>query len=93
MAAFELVWTCTFERTLRRYLGRHPELAGLVGDVLGQLELDPASPRLRLHPLHGRHQGKHAVRLTHTDRVVLILRWCEHEIVLLDIGSHGEVYR
>lgn len=62
-------------------------------DVLRQLETDPASPRLRLHPLKDRHHGKHAVRLTYEYRIVLILRMTAKEIVLLDVGSHDEVYR
>jgi hypothetical protein len=40
MAAFTLVWTETFERTARKFLRRHPELAGIFEDVLQQLETD-----------------------------------------------------
>lgn len=92
-APFTLVWTETFLRTARKFLRRHRDLKGLFEDVLHQLETDPASPRLRLHSLHGRHSGKHAVRLTYEYRIVLILRMAAREIVLLDIGSHDEVYR
>ena len=88
-----LVWTETFVRTARKFLRRRPELAGLFEEVLRQLETDPRSPRLRLHPLHGRHQGKHAARLTYEYRIVLILQVTAHEILLLDVGSHDEVYR
>jgi len=90
---FTLVWTETFLRTARKFLRRHRDLQGLFEDVLRQLEADPASPRLRLHPLHGRHHGKHAVRLTYEHRIVLILRMTAREILLLDVGSHDEVYR
>ena len=90
---FTLVWTETFLRTARKFLRRHRDLKGLFEDVLRQLETDPASPRLRLHPLQGRHRGKHAVRLTYEHRIVLILRTTAKEIVLLDVGSHDEVYR
>lgn len=93
MPGFTLVWTATFERTARKFLRRHPELAGLFEDVLLQLESDPRAPRLRLHRLKGRHRDKHAVSLTYSYRIVLILRLTADEIVLLDIGSHDEVYR
>ncbi len=43
--------------------------------------------------LHGRHQGKHAVRLTYEYRIVLILRMTAREVLLLDVGSHDEVYQ
>lgn len=90
---FTLVWTETFLRTARKFLRRHRDLEGLFENVLRQLETDPASPRLRLHPLQGRHRGKHAVRVTYEHRIVLILRMTAKEIVLLDVGSHDEVYR
>ena len=93
MPAFTLVWTETFERTARKFLFRHPELAGIFEDVLQQLEADPHSPKLRLHPLKGKHRNKHSVRLTYSQRIVLILSITSSEIILLDVGSHDEVYR
>jgi mRNA-degrading endonuclease YafQ of YafQ-DinJ toxin-antitoxin module len=91
--AFLLVWTASFARTARKFLRRHPELAGVFEDVLKQLETDPHAPRLRLHPLRGRHAGQQAVRLTYEYRIVLILRLTPKEIILLDVGTHDEVYR
>ena len=93
MAAYNLVWTQTFLRTARRFIRRHPDLAGVLEDVLRQLETDPTAPRLRLHRLKGGHRGKHAVRLTYSHRIVMILQIAEKEVILLDIGSHDEVYR
>lgn len=90
---FTLVWTETFARTARKFLRRHPGLEGIFEDVLRQLETDPHALRLRLHPLKGQDKGKHAVSLTYDYRVVLILRLMAREIVLLDVGTHDEVYR
>ena len=92
MAMFTLVWTAMFERTARKFLRRHPDLAGLFEDVLVQLETDSRVPRLRLHRLKGKHRDKHAVSLTYSHRIVLILRLEAGEVVLLDVGSHDEVY-
>ncbi|TAN38016.1 MAG: plasmid stabilization protein [Verrucomicrobia bacterium] len=89
---FGLVWTESFARTARKFLRRHPDLVGLFEDVLKQLETDPHAPRLRLHPLQGKHRGKQAVSLTYQYRIALILRITAKEIVLLDVGSHDEVY-
>ena len=93
MTKFVLIWTATFERTARKFLRRHPDLAGLFEDILLQLESDPHAPKLRLHPLKGKHRDKHAVSLTYSYRIVLILRITASEIVLLDVGAHDEVYR
>jgi len=93
MPKLTLVWSATFERTARKFLRRHPERAGLFEDVLLQLESDPHAPKLRLHRLKGRHHDKHAVSLTYSHRIVLILRLTADEIILFDVGSHDEVYR
>lgn len=93
MPPYALVWTETFERTARKFLWRHPELTGLFEDVLLQLETDPRAPRLRLHRLKGKHRDKHAVSLTYSYRITLILRLTSDAIFLLDVGSHDEVYR
>ena len=93
MPAYRLLWTAAFLRTARKFIRRHPALEGELEDVLVQLEKDPRAPRLRLHPLQGKHLGKHAVSLTYSHRIVLILRVTEKEVVLLDIGTHDDVYR
>jgi len=88
-----LIRTETFLRTARRFLKRRPELKGELLDLLQRLEKDPKDPRLRLHKLHGKHQNKHAVSLTYSLRVVLILRITLKEVIFLDIGSHEAVCR
>jgi len=45
-----------------------------------------------LHPLKGKMQGLHAVSVTYSYRISLTLKVTEKEIILLDIGSHDEVY-
>ncbi len=92
MPKFSLVWTNTFTRTARKFLRRHPDLAGLFEDVLTQLECNPNSPRLRLHRLKGKHHDKHSVSLTYSYRIVISLQIENDEITLLDVGSHDEVY-
>ena len=89
----QLIWTLTFLRTAKRFLRKHPALRPEFQRLLEQLEVDPAHPRLRLHPLKGRLRGKHAVSLTYSHRIVLLLRLEKDEITLLDIGTHDEVYR
>ncbi|MBN1363779.1 MAG: type II toxin-antitoxin system YafQ family toxin [Syntrophaceae bacterium] len=91
-ATYTLVWTDTFSRTARKFLRRHPELTGLFKDILQLLETDPHAPRLHLHPLKGKHQGKHSVRINYEYRIVLILRVTDKDVIILDVGSHDEVY-
>ncbi len=92
MTAYQLLWTDTYLRTARKFIRKHPDLESELDAVLKQLEADPHAPRLRLHALQGKHRGKHAVSLTYSHRIVLVLRMVAREIVLLDIGTHDEVY-
>ena len=89
----QLVWMPTFIRTARKLLRKNPALRPEFQVVVEQLEADPFHPRLRLHPLKGNLQGKHAASVTYSHRLVLLLRLEQHEIILLDVGSHDEVYR
>ncbi|MGA9752227.1 MAG: plasmid stabilization protein [Acidobacteriota bacterium] len=88
-----LARTKTFLATARKFFRRHPELTGEFADLLEQLRQDPFAPRLRMHPLKGRHKGTHSVSLTYSFRVVVLVRITRKEVILLDIGSHDEVYR
>ena len=85
--------TETFLRTARKFLGRHPDLKPEFIDLLRQLKDDPSAPRLRAHPLQGKHAGKRAVSLTYSFRVVITVQIRGKKVILLDIGSHAEVYR
>ena len=90
---YTLVWSSAFTRQAQKFLRRHPELQARFEDALRDLEADPFLPRLHLHSLEGELDGLHAARLTHAYRILLVLRITEHEITLLDIGSHDAVYR
>lgn len=87
-----LVWTNTFARTARKFLKKNPDLLPEFERTLKQLEIDPSHPKLRLHPLKGNLAGKHAVSLTYSHRIVLILALSKGEIVLLDVGTHDQTY-
>jgi len=88
-----LARTKTFLATARKFFRRYPELMGEFAGLLEQLRQDPFAPRLRTHPLKGRHRGTHSVSLTYSFRPVVLVRITRKEVVLLDIGSHDEVYR
>ena len=92
MPSYRLLWTHTYLRTARKFIRQHPDLESELEAVLKQLEDNPHVPRLRLHALQGKHRGKHAASLTYSHRIVLVLRVVAREIVLLDIGTHNEVY-
>ncbi len=87
-----LVTTAFFERRARKFLTRHPDLRPRLVETLAQLRADPFQPGLRLHSLGGKLQGMQAVGLTYRYRITLTMQVTEREVLLLDIGTHDEVY-
>lgn len=84
--------TAFFDRRARKFLAKHSDLRPRVAETLSQLADDPFHPSLRLQALSGKLQGLQAVSLTYSYRITLTLQITEHEILLIDIGSHDEVY-
>ncbi len=90
--SWTLATTTSFDRRARKFLNKHPDLRPHFIQTLEQLRADPFQPSLRIHPLSGRLQGLQAISLTYSYRITLTLQVTEHEILLLDIVSHDEVY-
>ena len=82
-----------FLRQARKFFKRHPDLRQRFSRVLSDLQADPFQPQLALHPLSGKLTGCHSVSLTQNYRITLTLMITAKEIILLDVGSHDEVYR
>ena len=90
---YKIITPEQFLRQARRFLKKHPDLKTRFARVLSDLQVDPFQNRLELHPLSGKLAGCHAVHSTHSYRLTLTLLFNEREIILLDIGSHDQVYR
>jgi mRNA-degrading endonuclease YafQ of YafQ-DinJ toxin-antitoxin module len=89
---YNLVFTASYEKIERRFLQRHPQLLERYAKTLALLEHDPLHPSLRLHALEGRLAGLHSVSINLQYRITLELELREGEIILVSVGSHGEVY-
>lgn len=91
---WQLSTTATFDRRAARFLKKHPDdLHRRFVDTLTYLTTDPFDPGLRLHALSGKLQGVQAVSINYSYPITLTLQITEHSVLLLDIGSHDEVYR
>lgn len=90
---FTLTSPQQFLRQACKFFKKHPDLKLRFARLLADLQRDPFAPDLELHPLTGKLSGCHAVSLTYSYRITLTLLITEQEIVLLDIGSHDEMYR
>lgn len=90
---YALVWTACFTRAAEKFVKYHPELRAKFTATLRDLEVGLFQAHLKYHHLTGKLKGIQAVSLTHSYRITLTVMVTEQEIILLDIGSHDEVYR
>ena len=90
---FTLDATEYFLRRARKFLKKHPDLKERFAQVVEDLRQDPFAPHLAYHPVGGKLKGVQAVSLTESYRIILTLEIADKEIILLDIGSHDDVYR
>jgi addiction module RelE/StbE family toxin len=90
---FSVTTSDQFLRQARKFFKKHPDLKPRFAAVFEALKQDPFQSGLGLHQLAGKLSGCHAVRLTYSYRITLTVMITDKEIILLDIGSHDEVYR
>ena len=90
---FTVTTSDRFIRQARKFFKRHPGLKPRFAATITALQHDPFQPSLGLHQLSGKLAGCHAVSLTYSYRITLTLLITDKEIILLDIGSHDELYR
>ncbi len=89
---YTLVYPHSYIKRAKKFLTKHPELVGQYEKTLKILEINPHHPALRLHALKGRLKGLHSISINISYRITLEFYITEKEIVLVQIGSHDEVY-
>lgn len=90
---YALIWTPRFTRSAKKFIQHHSELKTKFANILHDLERDPFQSHLKYHQLGGKLKGIQAVSLTDSYHITLPVVISDKEIILLDVGSHGEVYR
>jgi addiction module RelE/StbE family toxin len=91
-----LIWGRTFVRSFKRFSKRHPDLMKDVEKTLRLLVEDPFAPQLETHKLKGKLSGSWACTVGYDLRIVFDFvkkeGQRESDILLMEIGSHEEVY-
>lgn len=86
----KLIFSIRFEKKLRGFIKKHPELTEIIKQKLLILQENPRDPRLKIHKLTGKLKSLFAVSITYEYRVIFDLE--DDSIFLLAIGTHDEVY-
>jgi addiction module RelE/StbE family toxin len=89
---YKIVQSKRYLKRAAKFFKKHPDLLPKYQKVLEQLEVDPHYPSLRLHKLKGELNEYYSVSIDRSYRIVIDLIITDKEIILLDIGSHDEVY-
>jgi len=87
-----LIFTESYEKRARKFLKKHPELEGQYTKTLKLLEINPTHKALRLHKLKGRLKSLHSASINYSYRIAFKFIIKNEEIILVDVGSHDEVY-
>jgi len=90
--SYRLVYTDSYVRRAKKFLKKHPQILGQYEKTLQLLELNPYHPSLRFHGLQGSLSGLSSVSINMSYRIVLELIIQDSDIILVDIGSHDQVY-
>jgi len=91
--SYSLIFTDSYQKRARRFAKQHPELKEQYRKTLMLLSQNPYHPSLRLHPLKGRLAALHSVSINLSYRITLEMVINHNEIVLVNVGSHNEVYQ
>jgi len=84
--------TESFERTAQKFFKKHRDLLNRFEEVVEMLEADPFTSALKTHKLKGELSKYYACRLSYEYRIILTIIILEEKVILMDIGSHDEVY-
>lgn len=91
-----LIWGRTFVRAMKRTVRKNPALKQDIEDILRLLQENPFAPQLATHKLKGKLADSWACSVDYDLRIVFDFvksaNQQEDDILLLEIGTHDEVY-
>ena len=91
-----LVFSSSFKRAFKTTIKRRPDFKPKIEAKLRLLATNPFDPILRSHKLKGKLLGAWACSVEYDCRIVFSFahnsETKEEEIILIDIGTHDEVY-
>lgn len=90
--SFRIIYPNSYLKRAAKFARRHPDILPQYEKTLQLLELNPFHPSLRLHRLSGALSDLHSVSINISYRIILEFFVADGKIVLVNVGSHDEVY-
>ncbi len=88
----KLVWDASFKRSYQKRVSRDTRLKKKFWNTLKIFSTAPFDSKLKTHKLTGKLSGLWAVSVDYDCRIVFKFYKETNEVLLIDIGSHDEVY-
>lgn len=88
----KLVKDDSYQRKERKFFKKHAYLVDKYAEVLTKLKTNPFDSSLKTHKLKGELSEFHSCSLTYEYRIICIFLIQDETIILVDIGSHEDVY-
>ncbi|MEN4046713.1 type II toxin-antitoxin system mRNA interferase toxin, RelE/StbE family [Sulfurimonas sp. NWX367] len=89
---YEITFSKKYEKTVKKFFKKHQNLKGKYTKTILLLQKNPFYPSLRLHKLQGSLSEYHSVSIDMDYRILIDFIIIDEQIILIDIGSHDEVY-
>ena len=90
--SFRVIYTKSYLKRATKFAKRHPDLLAQYEKALKLLELNPFHPSLRLHRLSGSLSDLHSISINISYRIILEFLIEDGKIILVNVGSHDEIY-
>jgi proteic killer suppression protein len=90
--SFRVIYTKSYLKRATKFAKRHPDLLAQYEKALKLLELNPFHPSLRLHRLSGSLSDLHSISINISYRITLEFLIEDSKIILVNVGSHDEIY-
>ncbi len=90
-----LVFSRSFKRAFKTVIKHQPDIKLKIEERLRILAIDPYHPILRTHKLKGKLSNAWACSVEYDCRIIFGIiknQEAEEEILLIDIGTHDDVY-
>ena len=88
----EIWFARSYEKKAIKFFNKHREIYPQYKKAIELLRNDPYHPSLRLHKLQGKLQRYSSVSINIQYRIVIDFIIRDEVIILVDVGSHDDVY-
>jgi len=89
---YKISFSQKYEKIAKKFFKKHQNLKEKYTKTILLLQQNPYHPSLRLHKLQGTLSKYHSISIDMDYRIIIDFIIINDEIILIDIGSHDEVY-